>query len=298
MRFSEIGACQSLWYNKNIRSKSKQYFYFENWYAKNVCSISDLLNPPLPGSRLFEELVLDFDVSRKDRKKYNSLIKCIPHEWLDHPTARELEVVPTIIDKLVNTRKVPRYVYNTMIEKCFPERRYDYWNNIVDVQQDVSWEKIHLRNFYCTIDTRLRSFYFKVFHKTIALNTFLHKIKRKDSPNCSFCEKMPETMAHLFCDCEIVTPLWRKLADVIQRKHDPQFVLTNFCKLFGVIDDKYLSFLMLVLKYFVFVCKFKDTKPHFKAFSTYLTTLKETEYYLAKKKGKLSAHFRKWRFDL
>ena len=44
--------------------------------------ISDLLSPPLPCAKLFEELILDFGVSHKDRGKYNFLMKSIPSPWL------------------------------------------------------------------------------------------------------------------------------------------------------------------------------------------------------------------------
>ena len=47
-KFSDLGACQSLWFNRLIRSKSKQYFYYGSWNDKSVFTISDLLNPPLP----------------------------------------------------------------------------------------------------------------------------------------------------------------------------------------------------------------------------------------------------------
>ena len=260
--------------------------------------MSDLLNPPFPGSKLFEELVLDFNVSRRDRRKFNFLMKCIPCEWLKQTNTQDLEVVPTIIEKLINARKVPRYAYNIMIEKCIPKGKLDFWSNSVDVPQNVTWEKIHTLNFNCTIDTRLRSFYFKIFHNAIAFNAFLYRIKRKNSPNCTFCKKMPETLIHVFCDCEIVSPIWQKLVDSIRRKHAPDFVLTNFGKLFGVVNDKYLSFLILSLKYFIHVCKFTDKTPVFTAFVSHLNIIKETEYYLAKKKGKLPSHFKKWSFDL
>ena len=45
--------------------------------------MKDLFNPPLPGFKLFEELILDFDIFRKDRQKYNFLMKNIPESWLD-----------------------------------------------------------------------------------------------------------------------------------------------------------------------------------------------------------------------
>ena len=52
------------------------------------------------------------------------------------------------------------------------------------------------------------------------------------------------------------------------------------------------------LKNFIFVCGFKDTKPSFNGFLNHLSSVGKKEYYLAKKKGKLPAHFKKWRFDL
>ena len=67
-KFSELSACQSLWYNRLIRSKSKSYFFYASWFDKNVFTISDLFNPPFPGHKLFEELVLDFGIPSTDRR--------------------------------------------------------------------------------------------------------------------------------------------------------------------------------------------------------------------------------------
>ena len=51
LKYSEIGSCQCLWFNRNIRSKSKQYFLHEDWLDKGLIFVSDLLDPPLPGSK-------------------------------------------------------------------------------------------------------------------------------------------------------------------------------------------------------------------------------------------------------
>ena len=69
--FSDFGYLQCLWYNRNIRLKTKNYIYYGDWFERGIVYIHDLLNPPLPGSKLFEELVLDFDISRYDRRKFN-----------------------------------------------------------------------------------------------------------------------------------------------------------------------------------------------------------------------------------
>ena len=48
--FYDLGNMQCLWFNRNIRSRTKQYLFYEDWYEKAIQFISDLLNPPLPGS--------------------------------------------------------------------------------------------------------------------------------------------------------------------------------------------------------------------------------------------------------
>ena len=70
-KFSELSACQCLWFNRFIRSKSKPYLFYESWFDKNILTLSDLFNPPFPGHKLFEELVLDFGIPSGDRRKFN-----------------------------------------------------------------------------------------------------------------------------------------------------------------------------------------------------------------------------------
>ena len=50
---------------------------------------------------------------------------------------------------------------------------------------DMDWPSIHTRNFKCTIETQLKSFYFKLFHNAIAVKSFLFKIYRVSLP-CAF----------------------------------------------------------------------------------------------------------------
>ena len=148
----------------------------------------------------------------------------------------------TIVHKLLNTKKVPKNAYNLLLGSHVPDKRYAFWNENLLVPVTTNWEKVHYTNFFCTIDTKLRSFYFTIFHKAIALNDFLFKIKRKDSPNCSLCDKNEETMVHLFCECDKVTPNWHDLLTIISQ-NDAFINVTNFEKLFGICTDKFVSYL-------------------------------------------------------
>ena len=299
-KFSELSACQCLWFNRFIRSKSKPYLFYESWFDKNILTLSDLFNPPFPGHKLFEELVLDFGIPSGDRRKFNFLIQSIPEEWKENFDVDIIGVHETIVHKLLSAKKVSKDAYTVLFGSQVPDNRYDYWCNNLPVPVSLNWEKVHNTNFFCTIDTKLRSFYFKIFHKAIALNGFLHKIKRRDSPNCSLCNKEVETMVHLFCDCEIVSSIWLDLFDVISLKCEnfDIHIVSNFEKIFGFGDDKFISYLFLLLKYHIYICKFNSNVPNFAVFKSFVKKQKEIEYMLAKKRNKLPIHFKKWRFDL
>ena len=63
------------------------------------------LNPPLPGSKLFEELVLDFGISKYDRRKFNFLMECIPSSWLRGSNSGGEDIFESLSSHLVDVQK-------------------------------------------------------------------------------------------------------------------------------------------------------------------------------------------------
>ena len=96
-------------------------------------------------------------------------MKNIPKDWLENPNMQNLDVYNVLIDKLMSLRKIPSYAYGILNIKQVPMNRYEYWNINILVPVNINWEKVHITNFTSTIDTKLCSVYFNVFHKTIAL---------------------------------------------------------------------------------------------------------------------------------
>ena len=161
-------------------------------------------------------------------------MKNIPSPWLDGFNIQDFDIHKRIVDKLKQTTKVPKYAYHIMVEECVPENCNSYWKELCVVPETVNWEKIHLRNFKCTIDT-LRSFYFKIFHKAIAFNDFLFKIKRRDSPYCSFCNKVEETIIHVFLQCDKVKPIWKDIIRIINQKENTIINVSDFGKCLALL---------------------------------------------------------------
>ena len=167
----------------------------------------------------------------------------------------------------------------------------------------MEWNYIHNANFKCTTETQMRSFYFKLFHKAICINQFLHRIGRSDSPNCCFCNNLPETILHLFCECEKVPPPFgmNYVFWLIIFLGNP--LLSQILKkTIGVTElsehDNCINFLFLCLKFYLHRCKFQQTNPNFVAFSNLVKIKRNTEYKIAESKGKLRQHFKKWTLNL
>ena len=255
--------------------------------------------------KTFEDLVLEYDIPIKDRRKYDSLMNGIYLDCFFYPQEVAEDLFQKCILELIKTVKVPKHSYGILrsragLQCAKMENKWEQWLEL-DVN-DVDWTLVHKRNFKCTIETQLKSFYFKLFHNAIALNSFLFKINKLDSPSCYFCKNDPETLPHLFGDCNIVSPLWKKLSDFINRCSEQTFQFSVFNYLFGINfgskHEKCINGLFLCFKFYMYICKFQQSNPDLKAFLSFVNLKKNVEYKIAEKSNTLPLHFKKWSFDL
>lgn len=92
--------------------------------------------------------------------------------------------------------------------------------------------------------------------------------------------------------------MWNDLIKLIDDKDGTDCSISLFDKMFGIQDDKFISYLFLCSKYYLYLCKFQNKIPNFSHFVNFLKINRETEYFIAKRRDKLSIHFKKWRFDI
>ena len=303
MDYSNYHMQDFIWYNKNVNLRHRPYFYYHAWYERGIMYISDLWNG-FNNVMTFEQLVIEYDIPITDRQKYESLMNGIYFSWFSTQQVVD-NIFDTIVSELITKRKVPRHAYNVLRSKdtLSQTRAENKWHDFFNVSRgDIDWPLTHTNNFKCTVDTKLWSFYFKLFHNAIALNAFLFKIHRHDSPLCYFCDSFPETLKHIFCECTIILPIWQKLVDYIDEKVYPcKTVSTAYSDsnyIFGVDKgnrhDKCINFLFLCFKFYDIRCKFQQVNPDFKAFVSFVRIKENVEYKIAQKRGKLPVHFKKW----
>ena len=111
--------------------------FYENWFDRGIQYISDLLNPPLPGSKLFDELVLDFEVSQHEKRKFIFLKKWIPSLWLEDSNSSNVDLFDTLIESLLDATKIPKFAYSFLMTFVFQKILWNFRENLnVDVAND------------------------------------------------------------------------------------------------------------------------------------------------------------------
>lgn len=79
------------------------------------------------------------------------------------------------------------------------------WSRLLNFNLgDLEWETNFFLLFEITKNTKLQWFQFRINHRILATNSFLHKIKKVDSYNSWFCEQEIETIEHIFWKCELI----------------------------------------------------------------------------------------------
>ena len=146
------------------------------------------------------------------------------------------------------------------------------WESLLN--KTLDWEQIYLKPFLTTKDTKLRWFQYRISHKILTTNSFLYKIKLRSNDLCTFCLLEPESIVHLFCECEKVKTFWNSLMRWLKDKcsHIYDLSLDQEFILFGcrnnVYTDKVFDLIILFAKYFIYRCKVKNISLnliHFKS---------------------------------
>ena len=93
-----------------------------------------------------------------------------------------------------------RKAYTLLIQKLFhpPLVSQGFWITKLEMETEVNWTKYYENAYYCTLETKLRSFQIKLFLKCIVFNNTLHEFGLVDSDKCVFCKTDTEDIMHSF----------------------------------------------------------------------------------------------------
>ena len=99
---------------------------------------------------------------------------------------------------------------------------------------------------------------YKILFNILPSRDYLYKLKLTDNNLCVFCHRSPETIIHMFCECDKVIDLWSNINQWIYMKTR---ITVNFSKSnklleFHEMDHKYwpLNLVILSTRKNIFSC--------------------------------------------
>ena len=159
-------------------------------------------------------------------------------------------------------------------------------------------KKLYSLAFETTLDTKLREFQYKILNLIIFTNKKLHRFKMVDSPLCAFCNAEEESLEHLLYLCKISSFFWKELLSWIAVEANIVLNASLLDILFGKFDLEkdflLVNHMFLLAKYFIYKCKLSQVIPTLLVFKAKLKATYKVELYIAKEKGILPNHYKKW----
>ena len=128
-----------IWYNQNVRLKTKRYFYYHDWHALGISTLADLYRGH-NFVKTFEDLVLEYDISIKDRRKYNSLMNGILIDWFYNPPQVQDIIFDRIVESLFDSVKITKSSYIIFRSQENPVNVENFWIEALDINvDDIDW---------------------------------------------------------------------------------------------------------------------------------------------------------------
>ena len=69
--------------------------------------------------------------------------------------------------------------------------------------------------YQCTQDKKLQNFQFKLLHKILPTKNLLLKMAVKDNAQCNFCNFSPDSLSHIYFECDKIKELWNSIQNVL-----------------------------------------------------------------------------------
>ena len=259
-----------LFFNKNIKI-GNQTLFFQQWYDLNILRIRDLSHNQ-GHFMTFQNFRANHPTLTINFITYMGLLRVI-RQWANNlglgPTfvkeEGELNVLKTIINGNASVRK-------TIAREQEPHSAITKWNQYF---RNVDWTVVFDRLHNISLDNKLKWLQMRVIYRIIPTNRLLTLQRIKHSELCTFCNRVPETVQHLFWSCSHVNNFWKGVEERLKdtcAKH-ANLNLTEKFIILGYNEDSpqdiILELIILYGKYFIYLYKLQDRLPMLNLFMIY-----------------------------
>ena len=272
---------QQIFWNMNIKMPNGKTIFYKRLKERGIFLVRDIVC----NKRLLttEQAKAEKQLNHLETMEFLSVLKCFDANIKYLISLSDETIIDPENEMISNLdRESSKNVYWQLIKnKAERPTSEEKINETFQITLDESkWEKIYCLPLNTTIEVKLRSFQIKLNHFYYFTNKKLHSIGISQTPNCTFCKREVETIAHLFIDCSHVTPLWNYFESLISEIETP-IHLDRFKKLMGHYEEaenrKYIivNHILIVLKYHIPKCRIFENIPSVTGFKRDILDKKE-----------------------
>ena len=292
---------ECIWLNKNI-TLNNQPLYNQNALTRHLWYVTDFLD----NNNIFQNHV---DINRLHGTRCTFLDTLqirltLPRLW---KLILQGEAPENTIDQLLYT-KLHRFqklkskdIYNIIMvrqhDSTTPPNTQTYWQNryTLDTEQ---MQIIYKLPYKVTRRTTLQAMQYKILHKIVNCNYWLHKLTIKDSPKCRFCQD-DETIEHFFYGCTITKDFWYAFQTWWNLNTlDNIPIIFEKDILLGYIREGYIlnvfNCCILIAKSMIYQQKNIDKQPDIYIFHCELKNFLEIETQISLNNNKLNSFEKEW----
>ena len=292
---------QQIFMNRHIVRPNKQTIFYPSLIQKGIIYIKDIVRDGRVHTA--EEMRLNKQLNVTEFMQYISILQCLDartKQLINTVTVTDNPLAPYQINDL-RTMK-PKRIYEKILTKSIERpTSEEKLNSLMSTSFNIDdWKLIYKMPFLSTIESKLRSFQFKINHNIYYTNEKLLMVKKSETDKCYFCEQETETLIHFFIKCPKVLMLWRYINIIISRTHQigelttPEKIIGMHTK---VEQPEYdiINHLIIVIKHFIHICKHKKTEPSIPGLISKILDTEAIEKIIAEKKNKKERHDFKWK---
>lgn len=195
----------------------------KDWFEKGIIMIQNIVDFRTNTFYTFQEIQRIYNVVNNDRLFYNSLVYCIPLEWIPQLLYSQPDYTPQTyqIMRIRENTKINQLFYNMLVKEKKPKiiKQVTAWNNELN-NENINWKLVFLTPITLTIETKLRAFQYKYLMNILPNNTYLLKISIASTAMCDFCCTLLETIEHMFWRCQYAQDLWNNVYSLISQNNE------------------------------------------------------------------------------
>ena len=218
-------------------------------------------------------LIYGYPLFRPCQLKYYGVIAAVKQLSKSSNVTNNSTNYHSFLTQFVQCKKASRLVYKTLVERKgqTPENSQEKW--LLDFNNEpINWKPAYILPFQCTNSRKLIEFQFKLLHRQIPTNTFLTKIGLKDNEKCTFCQKVPEVIIHIFWSCDLISSFWKRVTEWLQSINViSQTDNIDEMTALGLRPDqskfsRTVNLCCLLTRYYIWISKSKESSPNMNNF--------------------------------